>query len=124
MDSTQRRIINHWSSLEGLGFFSLVITTEYVNIVAERLPGLVEAMCRNVHFPWRSEDKVFGMNSIGSYRISRLTLDIHWISFKQHELGNMQYILYMITNQLLIQGVTGGMCEISGECSLGQTIPI
>jgi hypothetical protein len=24
----------------------------------------------------------------------------------------------------LIQGVTGGMCETSGECSLGQTIPI
>jgi len=25
---------------------------------------------------------------------------------------------------LLIQGVTGGMCETLGECSLGQTIPI
>ena len=24
----------------------------------------------------------------------------------------------------LIQGVTGGMCETSGECSLGHTIPI
>jgi len=23
-----------------------------------------------------------------------------------------------------IQGVTGGMCQTSGECSLGQTIPI
>ena len=23
-----------------------------------------------------------------------------------------------------VQGVTGGMCETSGECSLGQTIPI
>jgi len=23
-----------------------------------------------------------------------------------------------------IQGVTGGMCETSGECSLGETIPI
>ena len=26
--------------------------------------------------------------------------------------------------QMKIQGVTGGMCETSGECSLGQTIPI
>jgi len=25
---------------------------------------------------------------------------------------------------LYIQGVTGGMCETLGECSLGQTIPI
>jgi hypothetical protein len=24
----------------------------------------------------------------------------------------------------IIQGVPGGMCETSGECSLGQTIPI
>ena len=24
---------------------------------------------------------------------------------------------------MFIQGVTGGMCETSGECSLGQTIP-
>jgi len=23
-----------------------------------------------------------------------------------------------------IQGVTGGMCETSGECSVGQAIPI
>jgi len=26
--------------------------------------------------------------------------------------------------KLHIQGVTGGMCETSGECSLCQTIPI
>jgi hypothetical protein len=25
---------------------------------------------------------------------------------------------------IYIQGVPGGMCETSGECSLGQTIPI
>ena len=28
------------------------------------------------------------------------------------------------TDTLSIQGVTGGMCETSGECSLVQTIPI
>ena len=26
--------------------------------------------------------------------------------------------------QKFIQGVPGGMCQTSGECSLGQTIPI
>ena len=29
-----------------------------------------------------------------------------------------------ITNALYIQGVTGGKDQTSGECSLGQTIPI
>jgi len=29
-----------------------------------------------------------------------------------------------ITTDQFIQGVTGGMCKTSGECSLGQTIPI
>jgi len=32
------------------------------------------------------------------------------------ECRNSLHVLY-------IQGVTGGMCETSGECSLGQTIP-
>ena len=68
--------------------------------MAERLPGLVEAMCRKEHFQRRSEDKDFRMNSTGSYRFARLTLDKHWISFKLHELRNLQYIFYMITNQL------------------------
>ena len=26
--------------------------------------------------------------------------------------------------EYVIQGVSGGMCQTSGECSLGQTIPI
>jgi len=59
-------------------------------------------MCRNEHFQWRSEDKVFGMNGTGSYGVARLTLDKHWISFKVHELRNLQYIFYMIKNQLLM----------------------
>jgi len=34
--------------------------------------------------------------------------------------------LFKNTNQpyIYIQGVPGGMCQTSGECSLGQTIPI
>ena len=47
----------------GTRLLPLVLTAEYVNNVAERLPGLLEAMCRNKQFQWRSEDKVFRMNS-------------------------------------------------------------
>jgi hypothetical protein len=34
--------------------------------------------------------------------------------------GELEHIYIYI----YIQGVSGGMCETSGECSLGQTIPI
>ena len=36
---------------------------------------------------------------------------------------NLLLIFYFV-NFLNIQGVTRGMCETSGECSLGQAIPI
>ena len=38
---------------------------------------------------------------------------------RERELGNETG-----TEYIYIQGVTGGMCETSGECSLCQTIPI
>jgi hypothetical protein len=34
------------------------------------------------------------------------------------------FLLMLVLFYIYIQGVTGGMCETSGECSLGQTIPI
>ena len=34
------------------------------------------------------------------------------------------YEAHAVFRSVYIQGVTGGMCETSGECSLGQTIPI
>jgi len=36
----------------------------------------------------------------------------------------MEAELFHVDRWIYIQGVTGGMCETSGECSLGQTIPI
>jgi hypothetical protein len=86
----------------GSKLLPLVLTAEYVKTLAEQLPGLVEAMFQNVQFQWRSEDKVFRMNSTGSYMVARLTLDKHWISFKLHELRNLLYVFYIITIQLLM----------------------
>ena len=34
--------------------------------------------------------------------VARLTHDNHWIPFKLNELINLQYIIYMNTNQLLM----------------------
>ena len=89
----------------GTSILPLVLPADYINIVAERMPGLVEAMCRNGHFLWRSKDKVFKMNSTGSYRIARFTHNKHWISLKLPELRNLRYILYMITKHLLMYTV-------------------
>ena len=38
--------------------------------------------------------------------------------------GLMVTRCFVYLDDIVIQGVTGGMCETSGECSLGQTIPI
>jgi len=86
----------------GTRLLPLVLLADYVNIVAERLPGLLEAMCRNERYVWMSEDKVFRMNRTGSYGIARYIHYKHWISLKLHELKNLQYIFYMISNQLFM----------------------
>ena len=61
----------------GTRLLPLVLAAEYVTVLAERLPGLVEALCQNEQFQWRSEDKVFIVNRTGSYRVARLALDKH-----------------------------------------------
>jgi len=58
--------------------------------------------CVGTNAVWRSEDKVFRINSTGSYRIARFTFDKHWISLKLHKLRNLQYIFHMITNQMFM----------------------
>jgi len=35
-----------------------------------------------------------------------------------------QHHIKIVSDHIHIQGVPGGMCQTSGECSLGQTIPI
>ena len=77
----------------------MLLTVAYIATMAQRLPSLVEAMYHNKH-QCRSDDKVFRMNTTGSYRVARVTLDKHWLSFKIHELRNLLYTFYMIRNQL------------------------
>ena len=49
----------------GTGLLLLELAAEYVAVLAERMPGLVEVMCQNEEFQWRSEDKLFRVNSTG-----------------------------------------------------------
>jgi len=39
----------------------------------------------------------------------------------KQKLGKIQVMKHVL--HVFIQGVPGGMCQTSGECSLGQTIP-
>jgi len=75
----------------------LFLPADCVTIVVERLPSLVEVMCRNEHFVWSSKDKDFKMHSTKVYRTSRITRNKQGISLK---LRTLQYILHIIMNQL------------------------
>ena len=57
-------------------------------------------MCQNEQHLYKSDDKVFRMNTTGSYRVARVIPDKHYLSFKLHELRNLLYIFYMVRNQL------------------------
>ena len=83
-------------------FLPLILPTDCVNNVVERLPGLVEAMCRNELFVWSSEDKDFKIHTIKAYTTAKFSDGKHWISLKLPELRCLQYILHKITKQLNI----------------------
>ena len=53
------------SDICGTRHLPLVLTAEYVKLVAERLPGLVITMCRNEHFQWSSEDYILKWIALG-----------------------------------------------------------
>jgi len=40
------------------------------------------------------------MNTTGTYRLARVYLDKHYLSYTYEELRNLAYILYMIQNQM------------------------
>ena len=75
----------------GAKLLPMLLTSDYVAAMAERLPGLVEAMCQNEQHQYRPGDKDFTMNTTGSYRVARVTLDKRYLSFKLHELRNLLY---------------------------------
>ena len=79
----------------GAWFLPLVLPTGCVNNVVERLPGLVEAMCRNEQFVWSSEDKDFKIHTTKAYRTARFSHDKHWISYLIHITYNYKRIGYL-----------------------------
>ena len=61
------------------------------------------------------------------FRFNRHHQGAYYSSFLRLLFLNNQLKYIGVVNLVVwpyIQSVTGGMCETSGECSLGQTIPI
>ena len=56
-----------------------------------------------------------GSSNCDRYKLKFITI----LSVRTHTHTHTRIYIY-----IYIQGVTGGMCETLGECSLGQTIPI
>jgi hypothetical protein len=57
-------------------------------------------------------------------RNARCTAVTDSVLMNSQTLKILRCILAILLSTDAIQGVPGGMCETSGECSLGQTIPI
>ena len=71
-------------------------------------------------------DSPQGLHSAGQRLIYRNITPINYsVREQHHKLALISVPLrYLCILTISIQGVTEGMCETSGECSLGQTIPI
>ena len=55
----------------------MILTVNYVPMMVERLPILVEAMCQYELYQCKSEDKGSRMNTTGSLRVANVILDKH-----------------------------------------------
>jgi len=52
--------------------------------MADRLPRLLEAVSQNEQYQCKSEDKVFRMNTTGTFRVAEVILDKHSLSIELH----------------------------------------
>jgi regulatory protein YycI of two-component signal transduction system YycFG len=80
----------------------LILTQNHVQIMAENLSRLCEAMCDNDYYICKREDVSFRMNTTGSYRVARMFVDKNSISLKLSELRYLLNMFYIIQNQLTL----------------------
>ena len=90
----------------------------WVNLTLPRYDA--EYSCRVTSDRWNKSDTTRACN-----------IYLHGVAFKRLHVSAFLHFrpssgrkLFIEETVQYIQGVTGGMCETSGECSLGQTIPI
>ena len=78
----------------------LILNAQHLQTMAENITALCDALSTNERFSKKDGD--FQMNTTGSYRVARVYLDKHYLSYTYEELRNLTYIMYMIQNQMTV----------------------
>jgi len=86
----------------------LLLDIQQLQILAENIASLCNALSANEHFS--KKDGGLKMSTTGSYRIARVYLGKHYLSFTYGELCNLAYITHMIQNQLMFY--TAAMTDV------------
>jgi len=86
----------------------LLLDVQQLQILAENIAALCNALSANEHFSKKDGD--FKMNKTGSYRFARVYLGKQYLSFTYEELRNLAYIMYMIQN--LLTFYTAAMTDV------------
>ena len=76
----------------------LLLNAQQLQTMADNIAALCNALSTNEHFVKKDGD--FKMNTTGSYRLARVYLGKPYLSFTYEELRNLDYIMYMIQNQM------------------------
>jgi len=76
----------------------LPLNAHQLQTMADNIAALCNALSTNEHFVKKDGD--FKMNTTGSYRLARVYLGKPYLSFTYEELRNLDYIMYMIQNQM------------------------
>jgi hypothetical protein len=75
----------------------LFFEEEHVRSIAEHLPRICDALCRDEYYICKSQDGRFRMNTTGNYRVARIYIDKKWMAFKLEELRYLSYIFSWFT---------------------------
>jgi hypothetical protein len=94
---------------------------EHESLLHERQLNRADSDTHNSQAVWEANSPASGTKLIlqnQSQKVTRMALET------SYEMSISQTEVHKLLRLHSIQGVTGGMCETSGECSLGQTMPI
>jgi hypothetical protein len=76
----------------------LFLNSQHLQTMTENMTALCDALSTNERFSKKDGD--FQMNTTASYRVARVYLDKHYLSYTYEELRNLTYIMYIIQNQM------------------------
>jgi hypothetical protein len=76
----------------------VILTQQYVTTLGNHLPDIVQSVCVGEQFTYSYAP--FRINSTGSYKVTRVTVDKAYMYLKQTELVTLFHMFYVIQSQL------------------------